>query len=135
VPVFTGCSCLYREFSKPLLPVGRAGVLLSEILHLLCRQMVSANSVRPFDHVVGRAVTAVSLGSVNSSRLGVQVFPFLFDRERRVWPLLDLASVRGTSALLLPTTLGRITQSQLEGKLRSKQSQATCYLCLVLEQN
>ncbi|KAG3282340.1 eukaryotic translation initiation factor 4 gamma 3, transcript variant X8 [Ictidomys tridecemlineatus] len=27
------------EFSKPLLPVGRAGVLLSEILHLLCKQM------------------------------------------------------------------------------------------------
>ncbi|XP_045154687.1 eukaryotic translation initiation factor 4 gamma 3 isoform X4 [Echinops telfairi] len=30
---------LIVEFSKPLLPVGRAGVLLSEILHLLCRQM------------------------------------------------------------------------------------------------
>ncbi|XP_006862466.1 PREDICTED: eukaryotic translation initiation factor 4 gamma 3 [Chrysochloris asiatica] len=30
---------LIREFSKPLLPVGRAGVLLSEILHLLCKQM------------------------------------------------------------------------------------------------
>ncbi|XP_074916393.1 eukaryotic translation initiation factor 4 gamma 3 isoform X14 [Chelonoidis abingdonii] len=28
------------EFSKPLLPVGRAAVLLSEILHLLCKQMV-----------------------------------------------------------------------------------------------
>ncbi|XP_074916385.1 eukaryotic translation initiation factor 4 gamma 3 isoform X11 [Chelonoidis abingdonii] len=27
------------EFSKPLLPVGRAAVLLSEILHLLCKQM------------------------------------------------------------------------------------------------
>ncbi|XP_075850870.1 eukaryotic translation initiation factor 4 gamma 3 isoform X13 [Microcebus murinus] len=27
------------EFSKPLLPVGRAGILLSEILHLLCKQM------------------------------------------------------------------------------------------------
>ncbi|XP_025240329.1 eukaryotic translation initiation factor 4 gamma 3 isoform X1 [Theropithecus gelada] len=30
---------LTTEFSKPLLPVGRAGVLLSEILHLLCKQM------------------------------------------------------------------------------------------------
>ncbi|XP_075762851.1 eukaryotic translation initiation factor 4 gamma 3 isoform X6 [Pelodiscus sinensis] len=30
---------LMTEFSKPLLPVGRAGVLLSEILHLLCKQM------------------------------------------------------------------------------------------------
>ncbi|XP_021565528.1 eukaryotic translation initiation factor 4 gamma 3 isoform X4 [Carlito syrichta] len=30
---------LTLEFSKPLLPVGRAGVLLSEILHLLCKQM------------------------------------------------------------------------------------------------
>ncbi|XP_012577740.1 PREDICTED: eukaryotic translation initiation factor 4 gamma 3 isoform X4 [Condylura cristata] len=30
---------LIIEFSKPLLPVGRAGVLLSEILHLLCKQM------------------------------------------------------------------------------------------------
>ncbi|XP_077007073.1 eukaryotic translation initiation factor 4 gamma 3 isoform X4 [Tamandua tetradactyla] len=30
---------LIVEFSKPLLPVGRAGVLLSEILHLLCKQM------------------------------------------------------------------------------------------------
>ncbi|XP_025906737.1 eukaryotic translation initiation factor 4 gamma 3 [Nothoprocta perdicaria] len=30
---------LMQEFSKPLLPVGRAGVLLAEILHLLCKQM------------------------------------------------------------------------------------------------
>ncbi|XP_053864964.1 eukaryotic translation initiation factor 4 gamma 3 isoform X6 [Malaclemys terrapin pileata] len=30
---------LIIEFSKSLLPVGRAGVLLSEILHLLCKQM------------------------------------------------------------------------------------------------
>ncbi|XP_007933855.1 eukaryotic translation initiation factor 4 gamma 3 [Orycteropus afer afer] len=30
---------LIIEFSKALLPVGRAGVLLSEILHLLCKQM------------------------------------------------------------------------------------------------
>ncbi|KAK2503904.1 hypothetical protein MC885_002155 [Smutsia gigantea] len=30
---------LIIEFSKPLLAVGRAGVLLSEILHLLCKQM------------------------------------------------------------------------------------------------
>ncbi|KAM8788652.1 eukaryotic translation initiation factor 4 gamma 3 isoform 10-T10 [Rhynchonycteris naso] len=30
---------LIIEFCKPLLPVGRAGVLLSEILHLLCKQM------------------------------------------------------------------------------------------------
>ncbi|XP_036415617.1 eukaryotic translation initiation factor 4 gamma 3 isoform X2 [Colossoma macropomum] len=30
---------LFTELSKALLPVGRAGVLLSEILHLLCKQM------------------------------------------------------------------------------------------------
>ncbi|XP_045441042.1 eukaryotic translation initiation factor 4 gamma 3 isoform X24 [Pipistrellus kuhlii] len=30
---------LIIEFCKPLLPVGRAGILLSEILHLLCKQM------------------------------------------------------------------------------------------------
>ncbi|XP_010117060.1 PREDICTED: eukaryotic translation initiation factor 4 gamma 3 [Chlamydotis macqueenii] len=30
---------LIQEFGKPLLPVGRAGVLLAEILHLLCKQM------------------------------------------------------------------------------------------------
>ncbi|XP_023796072.1 eukaryotic translation initiation factor 4 gamma 3 isoform X1 [Cyanistes caeruleus] len=30
---------LIQEFSKPLLPVGRAGILLAEILHLLCKQM------------------------------------------------------------------------------------------------
>uniref|UniRef100_A0A8C5U336 Eukaryotic translation initiation factor 4 gamma 3 n=1 Tax=Malurus cyaneus samueli TaxID=2593467 RepID=A0A8C5U336_9PASS len=45
---FKGVSCKWikhlfffhsREFSKPLLPVGRAGVLLAEILHLLCKQM------------------------------------------------------------------------------------------------
>lgn len=29
------------ELSKPLLPVGRAGILISEILHLLCKHMVS----------------------------------------------------------------------------------------------
>lgn len=30
---------LLTEFSKPLLPAGRAGILLSEVLHLLCKQM------------------------------------------------------------------------------------------------
>ncbi|XP_033823071.1 eukaryotic translation initiation factor 4 gamma 3 isoform X3 [Periophthalmus magnuspinnatus] len=30
---------LFSELSKPLLPVGRAGILISEILHLLCKQM------------------------------------------------------------------------------------------------
>uniref|UniRef100_A0A8C3QK75 Eukaryotic translation initiation factor 4 gamma 3 n=1 Tax=Cyanoderma ruficeps TaxID=181631 RepID=A0A8C3QK75_9PASS len=30
---------LTQEFSKPLLPVGRASILLAEILHLLCKQM------------------------------------------------------------------------------------------------
>uniref|UniRef100_A0A8C1AGQ0 Eukaryotic translation initiation factor 4 gamma 3 n=1 Tax=Cyprinus carpio carpio TaxID=630221 RepID=A0A8C1AGQ0_CYPCA len=30
---------LFSELSKPLLPVGRAAILLSEILHLLCKQM------------------------------------------------------------------------------------------------
>ncbi|XP_078414385.1 eukaryotic translation initiation factor 4 gamma 3-like isoform X15 [Cetorhinus maximus] len=30
---------LFTELSKPLLPVERAGVLLAEILHLLCKQM------------------------------------------------------------------------------------------------
>uniref|UniRef100_A0ABM5EK24 Eukaryotic translation initiation factor 4 gamma 3 isoform X3 n=1 Tax=Pogona vitticeps TaxID=103695 RepID=A0ABM5EK24_9SAUR len=30
---------LLIEFSKPLLPAGRAGILISEILHLLCKQM------------------------------------------------------------------------------------------------
>ncbi|XP_043919098.1 eukaryotic translation initiation factor 4 gamma 3 isoform X3 [Protopterus annectens] len=30
---------LFTEISKPLIAVGRAGVLLSEILHLLCKQM------------------------------------------------------------------------------------------------
>uniref|UniRef100_A0A8C7HVU3 Eukaryotic translation initiation factor 4 gamma 3 n=1 Tax=Oncorhynchus kisutch TaxID=8019 RepID=A0A8C7HVU3_ONCKI len=30
---------LFSELSKPLLPVGRAGVLFSEILHILCKQM------------------------------------------------------------------------------------------------
>uniref|UniRef100_A0AAQ6A9M6 Eukaryotic translation initiation factor 4 gamma, 3a n=1 Tax=Amphiprion ocellaris TaxID=80972 RepID=A0AAQ6A9M6_AMPOC len=30
---------LFSELSKPLLPVGRAGILISEILHILCKQM------------------------------------------------------------------------------------------------
>uniref|UniRef100_A0A667YGZ8 Eukaryotic translation initiation factor 4 gamma 3 n=1 Tax=Myripristis murdjan TaxID=586833 RepID=A0A667YGZ8_9TELE len=30
---------LFSELSKPLLPVGRAGILFSEILHILCKQM------------------------------------------------------------------------------------------------
>uniref|UniRef100_A0A671YGC0 Eukaryotic translation initiation factor 4 gamma 3 n=1 Tax=Sparus aurata TaxID=8175 RepID=A0A671YGC0_SPAAU len=30
---------LFSELRKPLLPVGRAGILISEILHLLCKQM------------------------------------------------------------------------------------------------
>lgn len=34
--LFVFCS----EISKPLLPVGRVGILLGEILHLLCKQMV-----------------------------------------------------------------------------------------------
>ncbi|XP_064253125.1 eukaryotic translation initiation factor 4 gamma 3 isoform X21 [Passer domesticus] len=38
---------LTQEFSKPLLPVGRAGVLLAEILHLLCKQMVPLHLASP----------------------------------------------------------------------------------------
>ena len=38
-----------REFSKPLLPVGRAGVLLAEILHLLCKQMVSVQEYHSYE--------------------------------------------------------------------------------------
>uniref|UniRef100_A0A6Q2WQ89 Uncharacterized protein n=1 Tax=Esox lucius TaxID=8010 RepID=A0A6Q2WQ89_ESOLU len=30
---------LFSELSKPLFPVGRAGILFSEILHILCKQM------------------------------------------------------------------------------------------------
>uniref|UniRef100_A0A3Q3IIL8 Eukaryotic translation initiation factor 4 gamma, 3a n=1 Tax=Monopterus albus TaxID=43700 RepID=A0A3Q3IIL8_MONAL len=30
---------LFSELSKPLLPVGRAGILISDILHILCKQM------------------------------------------------------------------------------------------------
>ncbi|XP_076003211.1 eukaryotic translation initiation factor 4 gamma 3-like [Genypterus blacodes] len=30
---------LFSELGKPLLPVGRAGILISEILHILCKQM------------------------------------------------------------------------------------------------
>ncbi|XP_041804790.1 eukaryotic translation initiation factor 4 gamma 3 isoform X10 [Chelmon rostratus] len=30
---------LFSELSKPLLPVGRVGILISEILHILCKQM------------------------------------------------------------------------------------------------
>ncbi|XP_068598109.1 eukaryotic translation initiation factor 4 gamma 3 [Brachionichthys hirsutus] len=30
---------LFSELRKPLLPVGRAGILISEILHILCKQM------------------------------------------------------------------------------------------------
>ncbi|XP_029286855.1 eukaryotic translation initiation factor 4 gamma 3 isoform X3 [Cottoperca gobio] len=30
---------LFSELSKPLLPVGRAGILISEMLHILCKQM------------------------------------------------------------------------------------------------
>uniref|UniRef100_A0A3Q2QLV1 Eukaryotic translation initiation factor 4 gamma 3 n=1 Tax=Fundulus heteroclitus TaxID=8078 RepID=A0A3Q2QLV1_FUNHE len=34
---------LFSELSKPLLPVGRAGNLISEILHILCKQMSHRN--------------------------------------------------------------------------------------------
>ncbi|XP_054906390.1 eukaryotic translation initiation factor 4 gamma 3 isoform X7 [Poeciliopsis prolifica] len=34
---------LFSELSKPLLPVGRAGILISEILHILCKQMSHRN--------------------------------------------------------------------------------------------
>ncbi|KAG7493404.1 eukaryotic translation initiation factor 4 gamma 3 isoform X2 [Solea senegalensis] len=30
---------LFSELSKPLLPVGRAGILISEVLHILCKHM------------------------------------------------------------------------------------------------
>lgn len=35
--------CVHSELRKPLLPVGRTGILISEILHILCKQMVSDN--------------------------------------------------------------------------------------------
>lgn len=130
--VLTGCSCLYREFSKPLLPVGRAGVLLSEILHLLCRQMVSANSVREtFWSHGGNGSDRIALG------FGAQVFPFLFDRRRRVWWLPGLSEMHlpfcsNNSGKNYPITIRM-------DSCGSKQSQATCYLCLkfclLLEQN
>ncbi|XP_042245961.1 eukaryotic translation initiation factor 4 gamma 3-like [Thunnus maccoyii] len=30
---------LFSELSKPLIPVGKAGILISEVLHILCKQM------------------------------------------------------------------------------------------------
>ncbi|XP_046692088.1 eukaryotic translation initiation factor 4 gamma 3-like [Silurus meridionalis] len=36
---------LLIEFSKPLLPVARAGILFAEILHLLCKHMVEEQKV------------------------------------------------------------------------------------------
>lgn len=46
----TGCLCLFvrSELRKPLLPVGRAGTLISEILHILCKQMVSRTFLSSF---------------------------------------------------------------------------------------
>lgn len=34
------CNCVHREISKPLVPLGQAGVLLVQILKLLCKEMV-----------------------------------------------------------------------------------------------
>lgn len=34
------CNCAFREISKPLVPLGQAGVLLVKILKLLCKGMV-----------------------------------------------------------------------------------------------
>lgn len=68
----------HREFSKPLLPVGRAGVLLSEILHLLCKQMVSVKTECQTQELVMKG-SELDLGpSVNSISLSVQVIPFPF---------------------------------------------------------
>jgi len=38
-----------REISKPLVPVGQAGVLLVQILKLLCKEMVCPSSIHPLD--------------------------------------------------------------------------------------
>lgn len=55
--------CFCSEFSKPLLPVGRAGILFSEILHLLCKQMVSWK--------IGECVSFASVRIVETNRLCV----------------------------------------------------------------
>lgn len=39
------CFSVHSELRKPLLPVGRAGILISEILHILCKQMVSCSLI------------------------------------------------------------------------------------------
>uniref|UniRef100_A0A2I2Z4L2 Eukaryotic translation initiation factor 4 gamma 3 n=1 Tax=Gorilla gorilla gorilla TaxID=9595 RepID=A0A2I2Z4L2_GORGO len=63
------------EFSKPLLPVGRAGVLLSEILHLLCKQMVSVTLSVRLNSII-RKGSDLDLGlSVNS--LGLRKLDFI----------------------------------------------------------
>lgn len=58
-----------RELSKPLLPAGRAGVLFSEILHLLCKQMVSVpgcHSQRAMGKAVGKCEMLASVPKVSS---------------------------------------------------------------------
>lgn len=71
---YTGYICLFcfcSEFSKPLLPVGRAGILFSEILHLLCKQMVSWKILIKHLVCIATCVTFVSLRIVGMNGLCV----------------------------------------------------------------
>lgn len=40
-----------REISKPLIPLGKAGVLLAHILTLLCKEMVRSNHTFFFSNI------------------------------------------------------------------------------------
>lgn len=40
-----------REISKPLIPLGKAGVLLAHILTLLCKEMVRSNHILFFSNI------------------------------------------------------------------------------------
>uniref|UniRef100_A0A8C9WK20 Eukaryotic translation initiation factor 4 gamma 3 n=1 Tax=Scleropages formosus TaxID=113540 RepID=A0A8C9WK20_SCLFO len=58
---------LFSELSKPLLPVGRAGILFSEILHLLCKQMklefTMSDCLSPSTQLSGRALSPQELNT------------------------------------------------------------------------
>lgn len=68
----------YREISKPLIPLGKAGVLLVHILTLLCKGMVRSNQLSIFSYIISNKLYFYIYLSLNifENRLSIIIFEF-----------------------------------------------------------
>uniref|UniRef100_A0AAY4ECQ7 Eukaryotic translation initiation factor 4 gamma 3-like n=1 Tax=Denticeps clupeoides TaxID=299321 RepID=A0AAY4ECQ7_9TELE len=82
---------LFSEFSKPLLPVGRAGILFSEILHLLCKQMQVSYMSKTHTHTHKLEFTVSGCSSPTEATSKTNLPPEELSRQLEKLLLEDMA--------------------------------------------